>query len=100
MVNKVHWLPWVADDSLLDFQLENWATTLFAERNMEVTNGWLELEDGTRFPGFIFGAKTSVPGEVGRYVNATKMHGHVLMLKLKIAHLKSDHAGSIILFIG
>eukprot|EP00105_Crassostrea_gigas_P002518 XP_011415078.1 PREDICTED: CAD protein isoform X1 [Crassostrea gigas] len=31
---------------------------------MEATNGWLELEDGTRFPGFIFGAKTSVPGEV------------------------------------
>lgn len=45
---------------------------------MEVTNGWLELEDGTRFPGFMFGAKTSVPGEVGRYVNATKMHGDVL----------------------
>lgn len=26
--NKVHWLPWVADDSLFDFQLKNWATTL------------------------------------------------------------------------
>lgn len=67
---------------------------------MKATNGWLELEDGTRFPGFIFGAKTSVPGEVGRYVNATKMHGHALMLTLKIAHLNSDHADSIFLFIG
>lgn len=67
---------------------------------MEATNGWLELEDGTRFPGFIFGAKTSVPGEVGRYVNATKMYGHALILTLKIAHLNSDHADSIFLFIG
>lgn len=39
---------------------------------MEVINGWLELEDGMWFFGFIFGVKMSVFGEVGRYVNVIK----------------------------
>ncbi|XP_048748281.2 CAD protein-like isoform X2 [Ostrea edulis] len=31
---------------------------------MGTATGWLELEDGTRFAGQVFGAHTSVPGEI------------------------------------
>lgn len=67
---------------------------------MEVINGWLELEDGMWFFGFIFGVKMIVFGEVGRYVNVIKMYGYVFMLILKIVYLNLDYVDFIFFFIG